>query len=328
MVMKDDGNRPPGAAGHRGWHNGLKVLAGLCLVLAGAGVLAGAPLLTPRQTIAGARIEATLDLMSPPQLQLQRRPDMGGFVTWTSITAVSARGTFLYVFDASRQQIFRYDLVRQSMTTFAPYPGARVTALAVAPDQSVYVADSGTKNVVHFSRDGKLLQTFSNPRELARPVALAIDQASGNVSVADAVLNHVAVFNSLGLLLDLVAPSEARSIAAMARGPQGLYLLDRIGRQVVVIGRDEQEQPGFGADSLRDPAAIAVDQYGRVFVADNFYRSIRIFKEGELIGSVGADGSAPVMFGQIGGLWLDGNTLYAADSLNGRVQSFTVAPPE
>lgn len=324
MVEQHDCNGPARAAPSFPWNAGLKALAGFCLLVAAAGALAGTSLLTPRQTIAGARIEATLDAMTP----FQRRPDFAGYVTWTSITAVGARGTFLYVFDAGRQQIFRYDLVRQSMTAFAPYPNARVTALVVGPDLSVYVADAGAQKVLHFSRDGRLLRTFSNPRELAQPVALAIDAASGNLWVADALFKHVAVFNSLGLLLDLITPSEARSIAAMARGPEGLYLVDRIGRQIVVIGRDEQEQPGFGSDSLRDPAAIAVDQYGRVFVADNFHRTIRIYKEGQLIGSVGADSPVPVMFSRIGGLWLEGNTLYAADSLTGRVQSFTVAPPE
>ncbi len=325
MVEQRDCNGSARAACSRPWSAGMKALVSFCLLLAAAGAIAGTPVLTPRQTIGGGRIEASIIDMPP---SIQRRPEFAGYVTWTSITAVGSRGTFLYVFDSGRQQIFRYDLVRQTMTAFAPSPGARVTALAVGPDLSVYAADSGARKVLHFARDGRLLRTFSNPRELAQPVALAFDETSGNLWVADALFKHVAVFNSLGLLTDLITPSDARSIAAMARGPQGLYLVDRIDRKIVVIGRDEQEHPGFGTDSLQDPAAIAVDQYGRVFVADNFYRSIRIYKEGQLIGSVGPEGPAPVMFGRIGGLWLEGNTLYAADSLNGRVQSFAVAPPE
>ena len=324
MVAVNDDEVATGAAAVSRRRPVLKALAGFCLLLAGVGALACGPLLIPRQTIVGGRIETTAGMMPP----FQRRADLAGYVTWTSITAVGARGTFLYVFDAGRQQIFRYDLVRQTMTAFATYPGAKVTALAVAPDQSVYAADSGAQKVLHLSQDGRPLQTFSNPRELAQPVALALDQASGNLSVADGLYKHVVVFNNLGLLLDLVTPGEALGIVAMARGPAGLYLLDRIGRQVIVIGRDEQEQPGFGAESLKDPAAVAVDQFGRVFVADNFERAIKIFKEGQLIGSVGPDGPTPVIFSRIGGLWLEGNTLYAADSLMGRVQSFTVPPPD
>lgn len=303
---------------------GMQVLASASLLLAGASALADTPLLTPRQAIAGARIEAAIDMMAP----IQRRPEFAGYLAWMSPTAIAARSSYLFVFDSGRQQIFRYDLVRQIMTAFAPYPAARVTSLAVAPDLSVYAADVGGQKVLHFSRDGKLLQTFGNARELAQPVALAFDEISGQVWVADGLYNQVAVFNSLGLLLNVIKPSETRSIAAMARGPQGLYLVDRIGRQIVVMGRDGLERPGFGADSLKDPAAIAVDRHGRVFVADNFDRSIKVYKEGQLVASFGGSGATPVLFSRIGGMWLEENTLYVADSLNGRVQSFGVAPPD
>ena len=133
---------------------------------------------------------------------------------------------------------------------------------------------------------------------------------------------------SLGLLLDILKPAGALSIAAMARGPAGLYLADRIGHKIVVLGPDGQEHDSFGADSLKDPAAIAVDHHGRVFVADNFDRSIKVYTQGQLTASFGGSGGASVVFSRIGGLWLEQNTLYVSDSLNGRVQSFQVAAPE
>ncbi len=69
-----------------------------------------------------------------------------------------------------------------------------------------------------------------------------------------------------------------------------------------------------------------------VFVADNFDRGIKVYTEGRLSatlgGSVlGGSGGAPVQFSRIGGLWLEQDTLYVADSLNQRVQSFLVAAP-
>ena len=46
------------------------------------------------------------------------------------------------------------------------------------------------------------------------------------------------VFNSLGRVLSALRSREGRSIEAMAHGPDGLYLVDRLSRQVVVIRVD------------------------------------------------------------------------------------------
>lgn len=293
------------------------------LQMMGGIVLAQAPLLTPWQTMAGARMETMRAAPMPGVL----RPESAGPMNWLSPTAVAARGSYLYVADSGRRRIFRYDLGQQSMTVFADFSALNVTSLAVAADLSVYVADPGTQTVLHFSRDGRLMQTFANARELARPVAVAVDEASGEVLVADAMYNQVVVFNSLGRLLDIIQTPQTRSIAAMARGPQGLYLADRIGRQIVVLGRDGLEREAFGADTLKDPVAVVVDRHDRVFVADNFDNTIKIYQAGELVATFGGTGAIPGRFNRIGSLWLDQNILFVADSLNGRVQSFMVAPP-
>lgn len=306
---------------------GMHALATISLILVCASALAATPLFTPILTldkaIAGARIEAATDMLAPPQ----RKPEFTGYLAWQSPAAISGRGTYFFVFDSGRQQIFRYDLAQQTMTAYAPYPAPKATGLAVAADLSVYVADIGTQKITHFSRDGKLLQTFGNPREMARPVAVAVDEASGQVLVADELYSQVVVFNSLGLMLDIIKPDELHSLAAMARGPDGLYLVDRIERQIVVVGKDGQAHTVFGEDSLKDPVAIAVDRFNRVFVADNFDRTIKVYIEGDLVATFGGAGTTTGKFSRIGGLWLEENTLYVSDSPNGRVQSFRVAPP-
>lgn len=306
---------------------GMHALAAISLILACASAFAATPLFTPILTldkaISGARIGAATDMLAPPQ----RKPEFTGYLAWMSPAAISGRGTYFFVFDSGRQQIFRYDLAQQTMAAFAPYPAPKVTGLAVAADLSVYVADIGTQKITHFSRDGKLLQTFGNPREMARPVAVALDESSGQVLVADEMYSQVVVFNSLGLMLDIIKPDELRSLAAMARGPDGLYLVDRLERQIVVVGKDGKAHTVFGEDSLKDPAAIAVDRFNRVFVADNFDHTIKVFVDEEHAATFGGSGTSPGLFTRIGGLWLEQNTLYVSDSLNGRVQSFRVAPP-
>lgn len=305
-------------------YSGLQFLAAISLFLVSATTLAATPILTPMQAISGARIGTAADMAAPAQ----RTPEFTGHLSWMSLSAIGARGTFFFVFDTGRQQIFRYDLAQQTMAAFAPYPSAKVTGLAAAADLSVYVADLGAQKVLHYSRDGKLLRTLGNPRELARPVAVAVDESSGQVLVADDLYSQVVVFNRLGMMLDVIKPDELRSLAAMARGPDGLYLVDRVERKIVVVGKDGKAHTVFGEDSLKDPAAIAVDRFSRVFVADNFDRTIKVFIDEELAATFGGAGTTPGLFSRIGGLWLEENTLYVSDSLNGRVQLFRVAPPD
>jgi len=311
----------------RAGYIGMHTLTGISLFLVCVAALAATPLLTPvlklDKAIAGARIGAATDMLAPPQ----RKPEFAGYLAWQSPAAIGGRGTYFFVFDSGHQQIFRYDLAQQTMAVFAPYPAPKVTGLAVAADLSVYVADTGTQKITHFSRDGKPLQTFGNPREMARPVAVAVDEVSGQVLVADELYSQVVVFNSLGLMLSIIKPDELRSLAAMARGPDGLYLVDRLERKIVVVGKDGKAHTVFGEEFLKDPAAIAVDRFNRVFVADNFDHTIKVFVDEELAVTFGGSGTSPGLFNRIGGLWLEQNTLYVADSLNGRVQSFQVAPP-
>lgn len=281
------------------------------------------PVLVPWTTLAGARIAAR----PSPLSALPRKLDFAGYLPWLSPTMVAARGNIVYVVDDGRRQIFQYDLAQQTMTPFAAYSAGAVSGIAVAPDLSLYVADINARRVLHFSVDGRLLRTFGNDLEVARPVAVLFDEASGNILVADSLYNHVVVFNSLGRVLSVLQSSEGRSMEAMVQGPDGLYLLDRLGKQVVVIGQDGADRYTLGNGTLKNPGAIAVDRFNRVFVSDSFDNTIKIYAHGQLVASFGGTGANPAAFNRITSLWLEQNMLYVADSLNARIQTFRLAPP-
>lgn len=313
---------------YRPWRSGLLWLVAILLGLAataqtGAATANGPPLLTPWTTLSGAFIAAAPDL---PSAQA-RQPHFLGYQTWLSPTAVAARGNYVYVVDGGRGQIFRYDLAQQNMAPFADYAAGNVAAIALAPDLSLYVADRQARQVLHFSVDGRLLQRFGNDLALARPVAVLLDQFSGNLWVADSVYNHVVVFNRLGRVLSVLRSNQARGIAAMAQGPDGLYLLDPLSRQVVVIGPDGTDRYTLGQGTLKLPGALAVDRYNRVFVSDSFDNTLKVYEPGQLVTSVGGSGATPAFFNQIASLWIDQDMLYVVDRLNARIQTFRVAPP-
>lgn len=280
-------------------------------------------LATPWRTLNGARVIAQPN----PVFSLPPSAPLPGHLQWIAPTAVAARNSFVYVVDSGRRQIFRYDAMRDVMTPFANYAAASVRGMAVAPDLSLYIADPSEHKVLHFAPDGRLLRSFSDDLNLGVPVAVLLDEPSGRLLVADSLYNQVLVFNSLGLTVTALKSAETRSIEAMALGPDGIYLVDRLGRQVVVLGADGEDRYRFGEETLRDPNAIAVDRFNRIFVSDSFDNTIKVYEQGHMIATIGGNGSSLPTFNRVTGLWLEHDLLYVADSLNGRIRTFRIAPP-
>jgi DNA-binding beta-propeller fold protein YncE len=293
-------------------------------IASAAGPDTARPLVSRSQVLTGARLST-----EPSGIFQQPRPSVIGHQPFISPVAVAARNNIVYIADAGHRQVFRYDPATLSMLRFADTASGTASALTVGPDLSLYVAEVGTGQVMHYSWDGRPLPSFRHDRVMRQPVGVVVDETGGHVFIADSLYNHVVVFNGLGHVLDVLRPDEAQSIESMARGPDGLYLVDGLGRQVVVMAFDGRDLYAFGNDVLKMPRAIAVDRFNRVFVSDDFDNTIKVFQDREQIATIGESGASPASFNRITFLSLDRNTLYVADSLNGRIQSFllsTVAP--
>jgi len=311
--------------GCRLWRAGVACLVAITLAApAVAQTSQGKPIMTPWITLTGAWASKANNLSKPG---LSSMPQGSGFITLRVPTAVAARGNYVYVADSGHRKIYRYDLSQQTLTPLIGFAGSTVSDMAVAADLSLYVADLNAGKILHLAVDGRQLQTFSNDMEIARPVAVVIDQLGANLWVADSVYNHVVGFNSFGRAISAQRSHMGRSIVAMAQGPDGLYLVDRLSRQVVVVSADGAERYSLGKDVLKMPNAVAVDRHNRVFVSDNFDNTLKVFERGQLITTVGGGGAIPASFNRITSLSIDQNTLYIADSLNGRIQTFHLRAP-
>jgi hypothetical protein len=108
--------------------------------------------------------------------------------------------------------------------------------------------------------------------------------------------------------------------------------VDRLAKQIVVLGWDGAFHYAFGADELSDPGSIAVSRDNLVFISDNFDHTIRIYRRQGSKGSfvladqIGGIGAAQGSFNGIGGLAVTDDLLYVADSLNARVQIMSINP--
>ena len=175
----------------------------------------------------------------------------------------------------------------------------RPRALAIAPDGSLYVADTGNHRIQHFAADGSWLGgwgTFADVSAGSAPsgtfnepwgIAVAPD---GTVFVADTWNHRIQVFR-----------------------PDGTFI-----RMWGTLGQGASPQDLYG------PRAIAVDERGRVFVVDTGNKRVMVYdEEGGYLTQVGAAGFDTGQFDEPVGLSItpDGE-LMVADTWNRRVQVF------
>lgn len=250
--------------------------------------------------------------------------------------AVAVRDQSLYIVDADQNMLFLYDTFSKRMSVLKDLRGVAagdVADIYVAADRSYYLADSMGSRVLHFDRNGRLVQTFKDPLNMARPVAVSVDEATGDVYVADGLFDHILVFNSAGDPWRMMGDrgqedGEFLNITAMTRGPDGVYVTARLGHRGQVLDQEHgQFRYAFDADTLVFPNSIAVDAEDRAYVSDFFDNSIKIFEQGHLAATLGGTGASPGRFKGIADLALESGFLYVADSLNGRVQVFKITAP-
>ena len=180
----------------------------------------------------------------------------GGFTNPVAV-AVSADGATIYVVD-------RGDLANNDHKVVAFAPDGREKfrigprgdadglfniplAATVSRDGTLLVADSGNARIQAFDGDGKFKFAFggfgAELGRFSRPRSIATDK-EGNIYVADAGFNNVQIFDARGQLL-------------------------------MPLGRLSQ-QPGPGNYALI--GAITVDDTNRLYITDNLFRKIDVFR--------------------------------------------------
>lgn len=170
--------------------------------------------------------------------------------------AIDTENRFLYVADASQDQVLVYDadnfkLLRRigtggkKSTLTTPGDFSKPTNVAVDQDGNLYVADTWNNRVEVFDADGAFIRTFGKngdgPGRFARPKGIAID-ADGHIWVADAVQDRVQCFTPEGKLL-------------MWLGGHGSL-------------------PG----QFSDLAGLAIDKQNRIFTSEQYPGRVQMFR--------------------------------------------------
>jgi DNA-binding beta-propeller fold protein YncE len=172
-------------------------------------------------------------------------------------------------------------------------------AVAVGPDGSVYVADSGNHRIQKFDAEGNLVLTWgtqgsidnntAQPGTFNEPWGVAVGP-DGSVYVADTWNHRIQKFDANGQFQTMWG----------------------------VFGQAETPEAFWG------PRAVAVDELGRVYVADTGNKRIVVFDgQGAFQNTIGFGGSEPGQFDEPVGVAVAADGLvFVADTWNQRVQVF------
>ncbi len=144
--------------------------------------------------------------------------------------------------------------------------------VAVAADQSIWVADRATSVVTHFSRSGQFLGTIGSG-VLSHPDGVAVDGA-GNVWVADTGHDQIVEFSASGHVLQSFGSDGSGN--GQLDHPQDLAF-DASG-DVWVADQDNNRLEEFSATgsylsqiSVATPDGIAIDSAGNLWVSSPSY---------------------------------------------------------
>jgi len=137
----------------------------------------------------------------------------------------------LYVVDSHLHQVLVFDLDTLKLKNAVGKRGEKngdfnfPVGIAVAPDGTFAVTDTGSCSVQVFSPDFKFIRRFGKqgdrPGEFIRPKGVAIDR-EGNYWVVDAAFNNFQIFSPQGVLLMWVG--QFGNVPGAFNLPMGIYI--------------------------------------------------------------------------------------------------------
>jgi DNA-binding beta-propeller fold protein YncE len=258
-----------------------------------------------------------------------------GWLRLTTPVAVAAQGNDVFIADLALRKVLKFNRGSQRAEVFVNAPDMTIdTGLYLDRALSLYMTEPLARRVTQFDLDGRPVRTFGPQGETANPVATVVDDARGEIFIADQLIARINVFNRNGGLVRAIGAGTAAdalrftSIKAMANAGDQLYVVDQLAGHVVALGMNGNFRYAFGESELTTPTTVAADQENRVFVSDGADSSIKVYRGGQLQSVVGAPGDAAgIAFRGVSALWAGDDSLYVADAERGAVDIFEVQQP-
>ncbi len=200
--------------------------------------------------------------------------------------AVSDSGALLCVVDYHRRRVALFDFRERAVRVLGPRRLlGKPIGVALGPGDTVIVADQANRRLLFFDSSGRFLRSVSIV-EVERPIGIAVDRVRGRIYVVDG--------------------STADSANHLVR------VYDLHGRYAGKIGRGRGKEEG----ELFFPTYVAVDEGGRVYVADSMNSRVACFEpDGAFVRTYGGPGAGPATFERPKGIAFDARgNMHVVDS--------------
>ncbi len=285
-------------------------------------------------------------VMLEPELLFGHKGDQDGNFRMPREVAFSPDEKLIYVLDRTRRvQAFTRDGEFQTLWTTPPGQLGNPRGMDVAPDGTLYVADTHNNQIVVFTPEGKMVRRFGGyGKEPGRFIAVTdvtLDR-SGNLWTVE----YGAQVDRVQKLTPTGKPLLAFGEFAQGRGgehpgrfsrPQGIvqgpddhiYVADAVNHRIQVFTTEGKFVRTFGQvgsrpGELRYPYDVNFDRAGRLHVTEYGNCRVTLFTpEGKLLTCFGRPGRERGEFDHPWGCNIasDG-TLYVSDTMNNRIQRF------
>lgn len=206
--------------------------------------------------------------------------------------AVSPEGE-VYVVDGGNRRVQVFDpsgIVQRQWGRRGSEPGEFNAPRGIALDAlgDVYVADGFNDRVQKFSRDGDFLLAWGSrgpaPGQFGTPTGIVVG-ASQTVFVADTFRDRVQAFEPDGSFIRVVteAPEIRRPVGLGSDTADRVYITSDVDNHLVVVESDGTTVGTAGSEGreggdFQFPRDLAVDEIGRVFVADSLNHRVQAFR--------------------------------------------------
>lgn len=210
--------------------------------------------------------------------------------------------------------------------------------VAVSPDGSIYVSETGNHRIQRFAPDGTTTALWGAwglaPGQFIGPQGVVLD-SDGNLLVVDSSVHRIQKLAPTG---EVLAVWGNQGVAAGQFQDPHTIALDSEGNILVTDGSNHRVQKlspdgrpiaqwgtrGDGPGQFQFPVSIAVDAQGNVLVGDRTHRIQKFSSSGEWMATFGSPGDAPAQFRFPNAIAVDAaGSIYVADSGNDRIQKLS-----
>ena len=175
--------------------------------------------------------------------------------------------------------------------------------IAIAPDGTVYVADSRNHRIEHFGADGKVINTWGSFADATvanakapggtfnEPWGVAVGP-DGSVYVSDTWNHRIQKFDASGKFIKMwgtFGVADANTPGALY-GPRGIsvdakgrvYVADTGNKRIAIFDSDGKYLAQFGSEGFdvgqfSEPVDVKLDTQGNVYVTDTWNQRVQVF---------------------------------------------------